>query len=201
MAIRPHQVRVAVAPIMEHPFPGRIRAIASSSHSRRARTLFALVGGLLKVERPTEFENIPIRSSQSSRKAKSRDAPQRLSGVRVWVVLPRSAAGWQTGPLAARRLPRLPPSQPLPAKIVQYPAASDPVAISLTAYPTSRRHPPEASRGAAQPPPCEPSDLRGGSSKYGVRKTQSPALTSEGDRDRLLPRLLAVARSNIASYT
>jgi hypothetical protein len=32
-------------------------------------------------------------------------------------------------------------------------------------------------------------------------KTQSPALTSEGDRDRLLPRLLAVARSNIASYT
>jgi hypothetical protein len=32
-------------------------------------------------------------------------------------------------------------------------------------------------------------------------KTQSPALTSEGDRDRLLPGLLAVARSNIASYT
>src|SRR5271165_2793883 len=31
-------------------------------------------------------------------------------------------------------------------------------------------------------------------------KTQPPALTSEGDRDRLLPGLLAVARSNIASY-
>jgi hypothetical protein len=32
-------------------------------------------------------------------------------------------------------------------------------------------------------------------------KTQSPALTSEGDRDRLLPGLWAVDRSNIASYT
>jgi hypothetical protein len=32
-------------------------------------------------------------------------------------------------------------------------------------------------------------------------KTQPPALTSEGDRDRLLPGLLAVDRSNIASYT
>jgi hypothetical protein len=32
-------------------------------------------------------------------------------------------------------------------------------------------------------------------------KTRLPALTSEGDRDRLLPGLLAVARSNIASYT
>ena len=32
-------------------------------------------------------------------------------------------------------------------------------------------------------------------------KTQPPALTSEGDRDRLLPGLLAVDRSNIPSYT
>jgi hypothetical protein len=31
-------------------------------------------------------------------------------------------------------------------------------------------------------------------------KTQPPALTSEGDRGRLLPGLLAVARSNMASY-
>ena len=35
----------------------------------------------------------------------------------------------------------------------------------------------------------------------GASKDPAPALTSEGDRDRLLPRLLAVARSNIASYT
>src|ERR1700722_1857086 len=32
-------------------------------------------------------------------------------------------------------------------------------------------------------------------------KTQPPALTLEGDRDRLLPGFLAVERSNIASYT
>jgi hypothetical protein len=31
-------------------------------------------------------------------------------------------------------------------------------------------------------------------------KTQPPALTSEGVRGRLLPGLLAVARSNMASY-
>src|ERR1700722_7253917 len=86
-------------------------------------------------------------------------------------------------------------------------------AISLTAYPTSRRPHgrrgsevggPVGGGGAAQPPPCEPSHFIEGRSneiRPELAKTQSPALTSEGDRDRLLPGLLAVARSNIASYT
>jgi hypothetical protein len=59
-----HQVRVAVAPIMEHPFPGRIRAIANlEPHLADAAANFirivvcSLAQGL---ERPTEFENIAI---------------------------------------------------------------------------------------------------------------------------------------------
>ena len=59
-----HQVRVAVAPIMEHPFPGRIRAIAKlKPHLADAAADFirTVVGGLAQgLERPTEFENIPI---------------------------------------------------------------------------------------------------------------------------------------------
>ncbi len=57
-----HQVRVAVAPIMEHPFPGRIRAIAKfKPHLADAAADFirTVVGGLAQgLERPTEFENI-----------------------------------------------------------------------------------------------------------------------------------------------
>ena len=37
-------------------------------------------------------------------------------------------------------------------------------------------------------------------SKAGASEDLPPALTSEGDRGRLLPGLLAVARSNIALY-
>ena len=59
-----HQVRVAVAPIMEYPFPGRIRAIAKlKPHLADAAADFirTVVGGLAQgLEGPTEFENIPI---------------------------------------------------------------------------------------------------------------------------------------------
>ncbi len=59
-----HQVRVAVAPIMEHLFPGRIRAIAKlKPHLADAAADFirTVVGGLAQgLERPTQFENIPI---------------------------------------------------------------------------------------------------------------------------------------------
>ena len=59
-----HQVRVAVAPIMEHPFPSRIRAIAKlKPHLADAAADFirTVVGGLAQgLERPTQFENIPI---------------------------------------------------------------------------------------------------------------------------------------------
>ena len=59
-----HQVRVAVAPIMEHPFPGRIRASAKlKPHLADAAANFirVVVGSLAQgLERPTEFENIAI---------------------------------------------------------------------------------------------------------------------------------------------
>ena len=49
---------------MEHPFPGRIRAIAKfKPHLADAAADFirTVVGGLAQgLERPTEFENIPI---------------------------------------------------------------------------------------------------------------------------------------------
>ena len=57
-------MRVAVAPIMEHPFPGRIRASAKlKPHLADAAANFirVAVGSLAQgLERPTEFENIAI---------------------------------------------------------------------------------------------------------------------------------------------
>ena len=65
MAIRPRtKCEVAVAPIMEHPFPGRIRPSAKlKPHLADAAANFIriVVGSLAQgLERPTEFENIAI---------------------------------------------------------------------------------------------------------------------------------------------